>query len=131
MKSAFEVKQKVFFIILMGLQLLKTESAPLKYFNDFQNQNFSMLWLEWTQIMEIKQNQTFYKILKSDIIFRWKQNAKYFNDFYIWHSFQFHCKSDHKQVTWNKIKRAMCEYDSIFFCLQSSILFKRLLKNWI
>ena len=32
----------------------------LKYFNDFQNQNFSVLWLKWTQIMEMKQNQTFF-----------------------------------------------------------------------
>ena len=30
----------------------------LKYFNDFQNQHFSVLWLKWTQTMETKQNQT-------------------------------------------------------------------------
>ena len=29
----------------------------LKYFNDFQNRNFTVLW---TQTMEIKQNQTFF-----------------------------------------------------------------------
>ena len=32
----------------------------LKYFNDFQNQNFSVLWLKWTWIMEITLNQTFF-----------------------------------------------------------------------
>ena len=31
----------------------------LKYFNDFQNRNFSVLWLKWTQTMGLKQNQTF------------------------------------------------------------------------
>ena len=31
----------------------------LKYFNDFQNQHFSVLWLKWTQTMEMKQNQIF------------------------------------------------------------------------
>ena len=32
----------------------------LKYFNDFQNWNLSILWLKWTQIMEMKQNQRFF-----------------------------------------------------------------------
>ena len=31
----------------------------LKSFNDFQNQNFSILWLEWTYTMKMKQNQTY------------------------------------------------------------------------
>ena len=29
-------------------------------FIDFQNQTFSVLWLKWTQTMELKQNQTFF-----------------------------------------------------------------------
>ena len=32
----------------------------LKYFNVFQNRNFSILWLKWTQKMKMKQNQTFF-----------------------------------------------------------------------
>ena len=32
----------------------------LKYFSDFQNRNFSVLWLKWTQAIEMKQNQTFF-----------------------------------------------------------------------
>ena len=32
----------------------------LKYFNDFQNQNVSILWLKWTQKIKTKQNQTFF-----------------------------------------------------------------------
>ena len=40
----------------------------------------------------------------------------------------FHRKSEHKQVMWNKIKQGMCKYDSISHYLQSSTLFKRLLK---
>ena len=34
-------------------------SKILKYFNDFQNRNFSVLRLKWTQTMQRKQNQTF------------------------------------------------------------------------
>ena len=46
--------------------LIKSDSISffikkiLKYFNDFQNQNFSLLWLKWTPIMQMKQNQTFF-----------------------------------------------------------------------
>ena len=32
----------------------------LKYFNDFRNQNFWVLWQKLTQTMEMKQNQTFF-----------------------------------------------------------------------
>ena len=32
----------------------------LKHFNDFKNQNISVLWLKGTQTMELKQNQTFF-----------------------------------------------------------------------
>ena len=32
----------------------------LKYSNDLQNRNFSVLWLKWIQTMEMKQNQTFF-----------------------------------------------------------------------
>ena len=32
----------------------------LKYFNDSQHRNFLVLWLKWSQTMEMKQNQTFF-----------------------------------------------------------------------
>ena len=38
--------------------------------------------------------------------------------------FQFHCKSEHKQVKWHQIKWDMCKSDSVFPYLQSSTLFK-------
>ena len=41
----------------------------LKYFNEFQNRNFSILWLNWTQTVEIKQNQTFFQWIYSNLIF--------------------------------------------------------------
>ena len=45
--------------------------------------------------------------------------------FIIWHyNWQFHCKSEHKQVKWDEIKQNMCKFDSIFRCLQLSTLFK-------
>ena len=60
----------------------------LKYFNDFQNQNFSVLWLKWTQTMEMKQNQTFFHgtysnltpylfLLKNIKIFQWLSKSKF------------------------------------------------------
>ena len=41
--------------------LIKKYYRILQNFNDFQNQNFSVLWLKWTQTMEMKQNQTFFQ----------------------------------------------------------------------
>ena len=42
--------------------------------------------------------------------------------------FQFHCKSEHKRVKWNKTKGHMCKSDSIFPYLQRSTLFEWHLK---
>ena len=39
-------------------------------------------------------------------------------------TFQFHCKSEYKQIKRNKIMQDMCKFDSIFPYLQSSALFK-------
>ena len=39
-------------------------------------------------------------------------------------TFQFHCRSEHKQVQRNKMIQYMYKYDSIFPYLQSSTLFK-------
>ena len=52
----------------------------LNYFNDFQNQNFSFLLLQLNQMIEMKQNQTFFPwdTFKSDSIFHWSQNTKIF-----------------------------------------------------
>ena len=52
----------------------------------------------------------------------------HFNAFYIWHFFQIHCESEHKQVTWNRTKQYICKSNSIFPYLQSSTLFKWVLK---
>ena len=61
-----------------------------KYFNDLQNQNFSVLWLKWTQTMEIKQNQTFFHgtysnptphpfLSKNIEVFPWISKLKFLN----------------------------------------------------
>ena len=39
----------------------------LKYFNDFQNRDFSVLWLKWTKTMEMKQSQTFFRETYSNL----------------------------------------------------------------
>ena len=59
----------------------------LRHFNDFQNQNFSVSWLQLTQTIEMKQNQTFFHGTYSNLssCFIGHQILKYFNDFYNWH----------------------------------------------
>ena len=60
----------------------------LKYFIDFQNQNFSILWQQWTQTMEMKKNQIFfhgpYSNLTSFLI--GMKILNYSIDFYNWHA---------------------------------------------
>ena len=91
----------------------------IKYFNDFDNKNFSVLWLKWTQTMKIKKKSDLFPwdIFKSDIIFHWTQSTKMFQ----WLKF-FNC--EHKQVKWNKIKGDICKSDSIVPYVQSRTLFK-------
>ena len=56
----------------------------LKYLSDFQNWNFSILWLKWTQTMGMKQNQTFFQGTYSNLMlfFIGRKILEYFNDFY-------------------------------------------------
>ena len=60
----------------------------LKYFNDLQNQNFSVLWLKWTQTMEMKKNQIFFHGTYSNLaphlflsknikLFQWLSKSKF------------------------------------------------------
>ena len=48
LKNGNEIKSDIFPWNIHGI-----------YFNDFQNWNFSVSWLKWTQEIEMKQNQTF------------------------------------------------------------------------
>ena len=59
-----------------------------KYFNDYQNQNFSVLWLKWIQKMETKQNQGFFHGAYSNLtsyiflskkakLFQWLSKSKF------------------------------------------------------
>ena len=49
----------------------------IKYFNDFPNQIFSVLWLKWTKTMQMKQNQRFFHGFY-DVIYFLSKNAKLF-----------------------------------------------------
>ena len=84
---------------------------------------FSVLGIKWTQ-MEMTQNQIFchetYSNLTSFSL--GCKILKYLNDWIC--IFQFYCKSEHKQVKWNKIKPDMWKSNSIVPCLQSITLFK-------
>ena len=102
----------------------------LKYFNDFQNRNSSNLWLKWTQTMEMKENQTFFKGTYSNLaLFSLVVKCYNISMTFMIYTFQSHCKSEHNQVKWNKITRDMGKSDRIFFIifyLQSSTLL-----NWL
>ena len=51
----------------------------LKYFNGLQNRNFSVLWLKWTQTLEINQIRHFpWDIFKSDTMSLLSKNIKVF-----------------------------------------------------
>ena len=56
----------------------------LKYYNDFQSRNFSVLWSKWTQAIEMKRNQTIFHRTYSTLtsFFIDYKILKYFNDFY-------------------------------------------------
>ena len=96
----------------------------LKHFNDFQNRNFSVLWLKWTQTMEMKQNQTFFHETYSNLAL-FSLVIKYQH---ISITFIIGTSSKVKyQVKWNKITQDMWKSDCIFY-LQSSTLLKWLLK---
>ena len=60
----------------------------LEYFHDFQNQNFSLLWLKWTQTRGMKQNHTFFHQTYSNLVpylfvskhikvFQWLSKSKF------------------------------------------------------
>ena len=59
----------------------------LKYLNDFQIQSFSILRLKWTEKMEVKQCQTFFRWTKSNmkLLFIGHKILNFFNDFFTWH----------------------------------------------
>ena len=101
----------------------------LKYFSDFQNGNFSVLWLNWTQTMEMKQNKTLflgvYSNLTSFLIGR--KNLKYFNGFYNWYlsiSLQNWAQTSKIKI----IVRNMCKSDSILPNLECIMIFEWFLK---
>ena len=56
----------------------------LKYLSDFQNWNFWILWLKWTQTMGMKQTQTFFPGTYSNLMlfFIGRKILENFNDFY-------------------------------------------------
>ena len=112
-KNENETKTDIF---LRDIFKLDSYQTKLKYFSYFQNQNFSNLWLKWTQTIEIKQNQTVFHGIYSNLVllFIGRKMLKYSMTFIIG-TFQSQCKSEHNQIKWNKITRDMCKTDSIFF----------------
>ena len=84
----------------------------LKYFNDCQKRNFSVLLLQLNQTMEMKQDQIFFHGTYSNISVTFTIGI-----------FQFHCKIEYKQVKGKEIKGDMCKSDSTFPYLQRATLF--------
>ena len=96
-----------------------------KYFSDFQNRNFSVLWLNWTQTMEMKQNETLfhgvYSNLASFLIGR--KNLKYFNGFYNWY-LSISLQNWAQTSKMKNIVRNMCKSDSILPNLECIVVFE-------
>ena len=65
--------------------------------------------------MEMKQDETFFHGTHSNLtlFFIGRKILKYFNDSMIG-TFQFHCKSGHKQVKLSKISQDLCKSDCVF-----------------
>ena len=74
------------------------DQKMLKYFSDFHNWNFSVLWLKWTQTMEMIQSMRHTQIWHHIFLIKNFRNIQiwhhlssgpkmlnYFNDFYNWH----------------------------------------------
>ena len=107
-----------------------TYQKILHQLKDFRNQNFSVFWLKKIWTMEMKQNQTF-SIGHIQVWHHFSLVARYLHTlmpFIFDIFFQIHCKSEHKQVTWNRTKQYICKSNSIFPYLQSSTLLKWVLK---
>ena len=71
-----------------------------KYFNDFQNHNFYVLGLKWTETIEMKQNYTFFNRAYLTI---------FPNPFQIWQYFFLICKVVHylKLIYWQGSSRRL------------------------
>ena len=88
-----------------------------------RNRNFSLLWLKWTQIMEMKKNQIFFHETHSDLasFFIRCKILKCLNDFYNWHvSISLHKWA--QIIKRNEIKPDMCKFDNTFPYLQRHTL---------
>ena len=80
----------------------------LKYLNELQNRNFSVLWLKWIQTMEMKENKKFFHGTYSNLtphLFQ-RKILKYFNDF----------QNRNLSVLWLKLTQTMeMKENQIFF----------------
>ena len=82
--------QTLFHSTYLNLAAITLIKKRVKCFNDFQNENFSVLWLKWTHAIRIKQSQTFlhetysnltsYLFLSKNIrVFQWLSKSKFLN----------------------------------------------------
>ena len=80
-----ETKSDIFPREIFKSDTISFLSKHIKSFNGFQNENFSVLYLKWTQTMEMKQNHIVpWDIFKFDIMYFFIKTLKYFNDFQNW-----------------------------------------------
>ena len=80
-----ETKSDIFPWEIFKSDTISFLSKHIKSFNGFQNENFSVLYLKWTQTMEMKQNHIVpWDIFKFDIMYFFIKTLKYFNDFQNW-----------------------------------------------
>ena len=117
--------QTFFHVTYSNLTTYLFSSKNIKVFEWLLNRTFWVLWLKWTQTMEMKQSQTFFHSTFLNLtLFSLVVKYQNISVISIISTFQSHCKSDHKQVTWNKITQEISKLDGIFHYVQSRTLFK-------
>ena len=82
-----ETKPNIFVTNIFKSDAIFFYQKILMHFNDFQSQNLSVLWIKWTQVMEMKPSQTFFHGPYSNLtsLFIGHKVLMYFNDLYNQH----------------------------------------------
>ena len=113
----FQIWQHIFFL-----------SRNIKVFQWLLKSKFLSFMTTVNSNNGMEQNRIlFHETFKSDIIFRWSQDVKYFNDFYNWHlSVLLQKWLQTSKVKWNETRWS--KSNSIFPYLKWGSLFKWLLK---
>ena len=116
-----ETKSDIFSWNIFKSDTLSLVIKNIRVFQWLSKSNFLSFMTTVNPNIEMKQNQTFFYGTYSNLNLA---------SAFIISIFQFHYKSENKQVKWNEIQRDMCKCDSIFRYLQRGTLLKYLIDFW-